>query len=224
MRYECGAMATSFVLYVESSWSSPWQCSVFVTLREKQVPFTTVLSMLRKGSGVIDSMHERTLTGTAPVLQHGTFWLAESLAIIEYLEELVPTPRVLPADVQDRARARQLLTWMRNELGALRNERAAERIVYPRLREVPPLSPAAEHAAEELVRVTTRLGADARGHVFADPFTILDLELAFTLMRLVVTNHPLPEPLVAFAQAVWQRPSVREFLDHPRPPNPPDNA
>jgi glutathione S-transferase len=115
-----GVMSESVVLYVEASWSSPWVCTVFVALREKAVPFTTAMAMLRKGSGVIDSMHDKTLTGTAPVLQHGAFWLAESLAIVEYLEETFPSPPMLPLDRRDRARARQLMTWMRNEHEPLR--------------------------------------------------------------------------------------------------------
>jgi glutathione S-transferase len=209
----------SLVLYVESSWSSPWVCSVYVALREKNLPFATSLSMLRHGSGVMEAMHEKSLTGTAPVLQHGTFWLAESLAIIEYLEEAFPEPRILPADIHDRARARQLMAWMRNDHEPLRRDRPSERIMYPSI-EVPPLSPAARANADALVRVVQRLGADARGHVF-DRFTILDVELAFALKRLVATSFELPAAIVEYAAAVWSRPSVREFVEHVRPPNPP---
>jgi glutathione S-transferase len=212
----------SLVLYVESAWVSPWVCSVFVTLQEKGLPFTTAIAMMHAGTGVRDSMHERTLTGAAPVLQHGAFWLAESLAIVEYLEEMFPSPRVLPDDVRDRARARQLMTWMRNDHHPLRRERSAEHIFYRMPTEtLPALSPAARRCADDLVRVATRLGADERGAVFADRFCVLDAELAFALMRLVAVNHELPAPLVAYARAVWARPSVRAFVDHPRPPHPP---
>jgi glutathione S-transferase len=212
----------SFVLYVESSWSSPWVCTVFVTLPEKAIPFTTGLSMLRKGAGLTDAMRDRTLTGAAPVLQHGSFWLAESLAIVEYLEELFPQPPMLPVDVRDRARARQLMTWMRNDHEALRLERPSERIFY-RGPDAAPLSPAARAIADDLVRVSLRLGVDARGAVFGGQFSVLDLELAFALMRLVATGHEVPEAVRAYAAAVWARPSGREFIDPARPPNPPSN-
>src|SRR5688572_32881595 len=108
-------MTGPLVLHVEGSWSSPWVCAVHVVLREKQLPFTTALAMVRSGVGAVDRMRERTMTGTAPVLQHGEFWLAESLAIVEYLEEVFPQPNMLPADVRDRARARQLMAWMRHD-------------------------------------------------------------------------------------------------------------
>jgi glutathione S-transferase len=216
-------MTDSFVLYVEASWSSPWVCTAYVALREKALPFTTAIAMLRKGSGVIDGMHERTLTGTAPVLQHGGFWLAESLAIVEYLDELHPDTRVMPADVKDRARARQLMTWMRNDHASLRDERPGERIFYPAIGAMPPLSSAARREAEDLVRVSERLGADDRGCVFGERFSIFDAELGFALMRLVATDEAMPAQIAAYARAVWARPSVSGFAEHPRPPNPPNN-
>jgi glutathione S-transferase len=177
--------------------------------------------MMRSGVGVIEAMYERTLTGTAPVLQHGGFWLAESLAIVEYLEEVFPEPRMLPVDVRDRARARQLMAWMRHEHEPLRRERPTERILYPSIGELPPLSPAARRVADNLIRVVSRLGADARGCVFGAQFGVIDVELAFAIMRLVATGFVVPEPVAAYAAAVWSRPSVREFVEHPRPPNPP---
>ena len=211
-------MTDSIVLYVEASWCSPWVCLVWTTLREKQIPFTTATGMLRLRSGAIELLRERTLTGTAPVLQHGTFWLAESLAIVEYLEEMFPQPRVLPAEIHDRARARQVMAWMRHDHALLREERPSERIFYPAT--VAPLSPAAREMADQVIAVAEKLGADARGRVF-ETFGVFDVELAFALMRLIATGHAVPERLRDYAAAVWARPSVREFVEHQRPPNPP---
>ena len=66
-----------------------------------------------------------TLLSTTPAALWAT--LAESSAIAEYLEEVLPAPahaRLLPADVKNRARARQVMAWLRSDLGALRDERA----------------------------------------------------------------------------------------------------
>ena len=41
-------------------------------------------------------------------LQNGSFSLAQSLAIIEYLNEIQPEPPLLPADPRDRALARSI--------------------------------------------------------------------------------------------------------------------
>src|SRR5262245_26318219 len=169
-------MTESLVLYVEASWSSPWVCSVQVALHEKQLPFATAIAMVRPASGAITALHERTLTGTAPVLQHGSFWLAESLAIVEYLEDTFPEPRVFPADARERARARQLMVWMRFEHETLRRERPTEWILYGAPAEVPPLSNDARTAATNLIGVVGRLGGDARGFVCGDRFGVVDAE------------------------------------------------
>lgn len=210
--------AAPVVLYVEASWSSPWVAVVHSALREKAVPFTTATAMVRHGVGAVDALRGRTLTGSSPVLQHGDFWLAESLAILEYLEEMFPTPRMLPFDVQDRARARQLLTWMRNDHADLRRERPSELVFYPH-GELAPLGAGAQRAVDDLLRVCDRLGADARGCLLGDQFGAVDVEMAFALMRLVATGTPVPAPVRAYAATVWQRPSVQEFVAHRRPPN-----
>lgn len=98
----------------------------------------------------------------------------------------------------------------------LRRERPIERLIYGRQAEAPQLSPAAQLAAHDLVRAAERLGAGASGALFRT-FTIVDIDLAFALWRLRGTTELTP-PLAAYVDAVLGRPSVREFLDHPRPP------
>jgi hypothetical protein len=68
--------------------------------------------------------------------------------------------------------------------------------------------------------VAGRLCTGARP-VFGDSFGVLDVELAFALMRLIATGSPVPNPLSAYAAAVWTERSVRELVEHRRPPNPP---
>jgi hypothetical protein len=40
-------------------------------------------------------------------------------------------------------------------------------------------------------------------------------------MRLIRTGHAVPDALVAYADAVWRRPSLREYVEHARPPHAP---
>lgn len=51
---------------------------------------------------------ERNPSGNVPVLETGDKFLAESLAIIEWLEENFPKPALLPGDSFQKARIRQL--------------------------------------------------------------------------------------------------------------------
>jgi glutathione S-transferase len=214
-------MTAPLVHYIEAFWVNPWDCSVYVTLREKGLPFSTSVAIVQGGMGLVGPMRDLAVTGRVPALQHGDFWISESLAIIEYLESTFPPPEwpsVFPAAPRERARARQIMTWLRTELWALRRERWSERIFYPAPQ--PPLSAEGKAAAEELLRVAQLVGAGPSGRLFATP-CVADVDLAFTLKRLVCAGDPVPAPLVAFAEAVWARPSVRAFVEHQRPPHAP---
>jgi glutathione S-transferase len=208
-------------LYVEAFWLSPWTATVFVALREKGLAFQTGITMLRQGVGARDALRDKTLTGAAPVLQHGTMFVAESLAIIEYLEDVfAERPRVLPDDVRERARARQILSWLRIGTSALRRERPTERIFYPPA-ERAPLSADARRDVDDLVYVAERLGAGPSGALFGDTFGVVDVDMAFALKRAMTGGTAIPAAVAAYADAVWSRPSVHEYVAHPRPPNPP---
>jgi glutathione S-transferase len=51
-----------------------------------------------------------------PVLEDGDLVLAESIAILEYLEERHPSPPLLPDDAASRARVRELMLWSNGSL------------------------------------------------------------------------------------------------------------
>ena len=68
--------------------------------------------------------NSNVVTSRIPAIKHGDFYLAESSAIIEYLDDQFPkNPALLPSDIKDRARARQIIGWIRSDVAALRSER-----------------------------------------------------------------------------------------------------
>jgi glutathione S-transferase len=206
------------LLHVEAFYSCPWACSCYVALREKGLPFTTSLALVFDEQILHRSYQENSVTARVPALQHGSFWVAESQAIVEYLDERFPPPeypRVLPADLQERARARQVMAWLRSDLYALRDEWDTVGIFYPM--SAPPPSACAAREIEKLVAVALRLVPEGATRMFRE-WTIADLDLAFALQRLRVYGHPLPPRLTTFIDANWSRPSVREYALHPRPP------
>jgi glutathione S-transferase len=120
-------------LYSEPFWASPYVFSCFVALREKALPFTVVPVALASGEHRRSPYVDRALTGKVPALAHGDFWLTESSAIVEYLEDVFPAPAhapLLPANPLARARARQLMAWIRSDLMALREERPTTTMFY----------------------------------------------------------------------------------------------
>lgn len=99
------------VLYVDSQFTSPYAMSVFVTLQEKGIAFDLRTVDLDAGEQRGDAFRGRSLTARVPMLEVGGFALSESSAISEYLEEAYPSPQypaVYPADINERARARQI--------------------------------------------------------------------------------------------------------------------
>ena len=97
-------------LYVDSLFTSPYAMSVFVALREKGLAFETLTLDLDAGQTQAADYAQRSLTQRVPTLVDGDFALSESSAITEYLDQAYPETRVYPADVQQRARARQVST------------------------------------------------------------------------------------------------------------------
>ena len=201
-------------LYVEGYFTNVWDASCFVALTEKQLEFATARALLRDGQGVPAALRDKAAIGRIPALQHGDLWLTESLAIIEYLDDLF-APRVLPEDPARRARMRQVMTWLRSDLWALRSERPWQLMVYPA--PVAPMSPQAAREAGELVALVEWLAAQGE----LAPWNIAHADLAFALMRLSASGYPLPPASQALLDANLARPSVRAYVDHQRPPNPP---
>lgn len=213
------------ILYGHAMWSSPYVLSCFVGLSEKQLPFEVRTVALHEGAQRAPDYLETSFTARVPALVDGDFSLSESSAIIEYLEEKWPAPGhapLLPRDVRQRARARQIMAWVRSDLGPLREERSSEYVFYPRetLPACAPLSPVALRAVEKLVSFAERLIPADAGPLFGD-WCIADTDLAMMLQRLVKTDEALPARLRAFAERAWRRPSVQAFANKPRPPHRP---
>jgi glutathione S-transferase len=208
---------SSLLLCIDADYLSPWALCAHVALREKGLPFETRTLDLDAGEQHAGDYRDASVTGRVPALcVDGRFWLAESTAIVEYLEERFPAPQhasLLPRDLEQRARARQLQAWIRSDLLALRQERSTE-VVFRGARG-PALSPAARQAADKLVSVATRLLSHGGDHLFGD-WCIADVDLAVMLQRLLQHGDPLPDALRAHAERQWRRPSVAEWVRQPR--------
>ncbi|MBC6622825.1 glutathione transferase [Pseudomonas carnis] len=201
-------------LYVDSLFTSPYAMSVFVALREKGLAFETLTLDLDAGQNQAADYVQRSLTQRVPTLVDGDFALSESSAITEYLDQAYPETRVYPADVQQRARARQVQAWLRSDLLPIRQERSTLVVFCGQKR--PPLSAEAQAAATKLITAAQALLADNREYLCGQ-WSIADVDLAVMLNRLILNGDAMPAQLVAYAQRQWQRPSVREWVELRRP-------
>ena len=192
--------------------------SAFVALEEKGLAFEAKELALEKKEH--EQSNYRALTARIPCLVEGDFWLAESSAIAEYLEEMHPPPgslRIFPEAAKDRAVCREVQAWLRSDLLPIRQERPTTSIFFPEHRAKKPLSAAAQRHADRLVRAAERLIPAGKTHLFGS-FTIADTDLGIMLMRLHANGDALPAALAHFAEAQWNRPSVKKWVDRVRPP------
>lgn len=202
-------------LFADARHCSPWVLTVWTALKEKNIPFNVETFNLERGEHKTAEFASRTHTAKVPTLRRGDLWIAESLAILEYLDEAFAPPQhraILPADLAARARDRQILSWLRTDLLELRRCMPYEGLFVPM--ETPAITP---RAREEAAKLLTIAAARLRTGQAQTP-TWADYELAFTLRRLIHYRHYLAahDDVVAFSDRIWQRPSVQSWVTQDR--------
>lgn len=98
-----------------ASWRVRW------ALAEKGIAFDSVMVDLRAGEQRLPEHLARNPIGHVPVLYMDGVWLAESVAILEYLEETVPSPPLYPRERVARARVRQIVELVNSAIQPLQN-------------------------------------------------------------------------------------------------------
>ena len=81
---------------------------VRIALNLKRVAYDTVAVNLLEGAHQSEAYRARNPQGLVPMLEAGELRLAQSIAIIAWLEAAFPEPRLLPADPADAAYVRAL--------------------------------------------------------------------------------------------------------------------
>jgi maleylacetoacetate isomerase len=106
-------------------WRSIASFRVRVALKVKGLPFEEIPIDILSGEQFEPNYEAVNAEHVVPTLIHDGHSVFQSLAIIEYLEDLQPKPRLLPADARERAYARSL---------ALMTIADAHPLVVPRVR------------------------------------------------------------------------------------------
>jgi glutathione S-transferase len=185
-----------------------------VALEEKRLPYKLEVVPLPIPEDIRAKLQAKAVLGKVPILVHGDVWISESLAISEYLAESFPTPahaRLFPASLAERARARQVMSFLRTSLFALREDRPTSTVFgRPTMR---PFTEKGKADAAELLRVAGALVAPGKSNMFAE-YCIADTDLTLALMRLVANQDPMPQHLIDYAMGQWDRRSVRRYIAH----------
>jgi maleylacetoacetate isomerase len=110
------------VIRLYGYWRSSSTWRVRIALHHKGIPFETrPVNLLQGEHGAAEHL-ARNPQGQVPVLElEQGARLAQSVAIVEYLEERWPTPPLLPADPLARARVRMLVEIVNSGVQPLQN-------------------------------------------------------------------------------------------------------
>jgi maleylacetoacetate isomerase len=112
-----------------NAWRSSASFRVRIALNLKGLPFEYVPVHLLKGEQFAAAFSALNPSQLVPVLEHDGNVLAQSLAIIEYLEEKYPQPPLLPHDALDRAYVRSIALTIACEIHPLNNLRVLRYLV-----------------------------------------------------------------------------------------------
>jgi maleylacetoacetate isomerase len=116
------------VLCLHSYWRSSAAYRVRIGLNLKGLKYEIAPVHLVRDGGEQHSAEFAALNPQelVPVLQHGQRSLRQSLAILEYLDEMWPSPPLLPATARERARTRALAQAVACDIHPLNNLRVLQ--------------------------------------------------------------------------------------------------
>ena len=112
---------SELVLYIGNKNYSSWSFRPWFALRALEIEFTEKLVPFDMAAGN-PAFSEFSPTNKVPVLEHGHLRVWESLAIMEYLNDLFYTKHVWPHEHDNRAHARAISCEMLSGFSALRSE------------------------------------------------------------------------------------------------------
>jgi len=101
---------------------------VRIALNVKGIAWEYIPVALDKGEQFQREHIARNPMQLVPVLDTGDSLLAQSVAIIEYLEALFPNPAMLPADEIDKARVRDMVQIIASEIQPIANLRVLKHV------------------------------------------------------------------------------------------------
>jgi maleylpyruvate isomerase len=195
-------------------WRSSAAYRVRIALNYKRLEWQSIPKHLTRDGGqhLASEYLAQNPQGLVPTLADGEFLLAQSLAIIEYLDETRPLPPLLPADPQSRATVRamalaiacdvhplnnlRVLQYLRRELGA--DEAAVTRWIRHWI----------AHGFTALEAWIVRHSVDGR-HCYGAAVTLADVCLVpqvYNARRFGLDLAPWPR-LVAVAAALEELPA-----------------
>ena len=145
-----------------------------------------------------------------PVLKHDGMTLWDSLAIMEYLAELVPQVPMWPEDIKDRAMTRVCVAEMHSGFAPLRNHVPMDLRRHDTDADLP------EEVIRNIERILTiwracRAGYANKGDFLFGAYSLVDAAYAPVVVRLKSIGFQLDPVCAAYAETMWNHPHFTQW-------------
>jgi maleylpyruvate isomerase len=157
-------------------WRSTAAYRVRIAANLKGLALQHVFVHLREGAQRKPDFLARNPAGLVPLWTEGDFSLAQSLAIIEYLDETHPEPPLLPGDARRRAITREIALTIVADVHPIGNLRVLDKISADFGADAPARAAWNRHwMAIGLAAVETRLRQSAGRFAVGDDVSLADV-------------------------------------------------
>ncbi len=199
-------------LVVGSKNSSSWSLRAWLALREAGVPFREIVVPLDRVD-TRENLARWSPSGRVPVLHHGTNVVWDSLAIVEYVNELFPERGLWPVDPAARALARSVSAEMHASFAALRTHCPMD--LHRRGVGVGD-GPGVDADIARIHDIWSVCLERSGGPFLFGAVCAADAFYAPVVTRFRTYGKAVPAALAPYAEAVWSLPSLQEWVEAAR--------
>ena len=202
----------SRILYSGTKNASSWAFRAWLALKEQNIDFEERVVDIRKPQrfGNLARIGEFSPPGAVPVLIDGEAVIYDSLAIMEYANEL-GDGSLLPTDIKLRAQTRSLVAWQHSGLSNLCPRLSFESSFYPDKRAMSSDEVADTQRLFDVFEISLRRSG---GPYLVGALSLADLAFVPTLIR-TMSHGPSSDmwPLTqAWYELLMSRESVQEWM------------
>lgn len=196
-------------LYIGNKCFSSWSLRPWLALEHHNIPFTERFMRLRQPDTPAQLL-EVSPSGRVPVLHHDGRRIWDTLAILEYLAEVLPEAKLWPEDRSARAMARSVSAEMHSGFMEVRSQWGMN-LRRPKAHKPLPEAGQKQAARIEQIWRDCRAQFGAGGPYLFGHFTAADAMYAPVVTRFETYGGELAPDTRAYVDAILAMPAMKEW-------------
>jgi glutathione S-transferase len=204
-------MMSEFTLIIGNKNVSSWSLRGWLALKHAQIEFEEILINLRPAYNY-EKLLALTPAGKVPAVKiSDEDFIWDSLAIVEYFNDLYPEKEFWPKDIKERAHARSISAEMHSGFQALRSIMPMDCLnTYDK----PEMTAELKKDIERVITIWSdcRKQYTAKGPFLFGKYSAADMMYAPVVFRLKGYQIDLPDIIDEYCNTVIAHPDVQEWL------------